>query len=89
VTAGNGFNHAPVRFFETHPVWAKDPKLAMLPKEGEYAHARGWPAPPNRFIVQIETAYLLPDMVAKVVQGASPNEAIRWAEEQLARILKG
>jgi multiple sugar transport system substrate-binding protein len=89
VTAGNGFNHAPVRFFENHPVWAKDPKLAMLPKEGEYAHARGWPAPPNHYIVQIETSYILPDMVAKVIQGASTKEAIHWAEEQIGRMLKG
>ena len=89
VAAGNGFNHAPVRSFENHPVWARDPKLRMLPKEGEYAHARGWPAPPNHYIVQIETAYILPDMVAKVIQGVPPQEAIRWAEGQIAHIVKG
>jgi len=61
----------------------------MLPKEGEYAHARGWPAPPNHYIVQIETAYILPDMVAKVIQGVPPQEAIRWAEGQIAHIVKG
>jgi multiple sugar transport system substrate-binding protein len=89
IVAGNGFNHAPVRHFENHPVWSSDPKLAMLPKEGEYAHPAGWPSPPNQYIAQIEHAYILPDMVAKVIQGASPAQAIAWAEEQIARLIKG
>jgi multiple sugar transport system substrate-binding protein len=89
IIAGNGFNHAPVRHFEGHPVWAKDPKMAMLPKEGEYAHPAGWPSPPNQYVVQIMNAYILPDMVAKVVQGASTKEAISWAEEQITRIVRG
>jgi multiple sugar transport system substrate-binding protein len=89
IAASNAFNHAPVRHFENHPIWSKDPKLAMLPKEGEYAHARGWPAPPNHRVAQIEDLYILPDMVGKVVQGASPKEAIAWAEEQITRIVKG
>jgi multiple sugar transport system substrate-binding protein len=89
VVAGNGFNHAPVRYFENHPVWVNDPKLAMLPKEGEFAHPAGWPSPPNQYVVQIMNAYILPDMVAKVVQGASTKDAIAWAEDQIARIVKG
>jgi multiple sugar transport system substrate-binding protein len=89
VVAGNGFNHAPVRHFENHPVWANDPKMAILPKEGEYAHPAGWPSPPNQYVVQILNAYILPDMVAKVIQGGSTKDAIAWAEEQITRIVKG
>jgi len=89
VVAGNGLNHAPVRYFENHPVWLNDPKLAMLPKEGEFAHPAGWPSPPNQYVVQIMNAFILPDMVAKVVHGASTKDAITWAEEQITRIVKG
>jgi hypothetical protein len=39
--------------------------------------------------VQIMNAYILPDMVAKVVQGASTKDAIAWADEQITRIVKG
>jgi hypothetical protein len=39
--------------------------------------------------VQIMNAYILPDMVAKVVQGSSTKEAIGWAEEQIGRIVRG
>src|SRR2546430_11388494 len=27
--------------------WARNAKFAMLPKEAEFAHPRGWPAKPN------------------------------------------
>jgi hypothetical protein len=70
-------------------VWANDPKMAILPKEGEYAHPAGWPSPPNQYVVQILNAYILPDMVAKVIQGGSTKDAIAWAEEQITRIVKG
>jgi multiple sugar transport system substrate-binding protein len=89
IAASNAFNHAPVRHFENHPVWAEDPKLALLPHEGEYAHARGWPAQPNQYVAQIDNAYILPDMVAKVVQGTPMKEAMAWAEEQITRIVRG
>ena len=42
----------------------------------------------NHYIVQVETAYILPNMVAKVIQGASIKEAIIWGEEQITRIVK-
>jgi hypothetical protein len=43
IVASGAFNHGPVREFENHPIWASDPKLKMLPKEGEFGHPRGWP----------------------------------------------
>jgi hypothetical protein len=83
------FTKESVRYFENHPVWANDPKLALLPKEGEYAHPAGWPSPPNQYVVQTMNAFILPDMVAKVIQGASTKDAITWAEEQITRMVKG
>ena len=47
ITASNAFNHPPLKHLADHPIWSKNPKLAMLPKEAEYAHERGWPAKPS------------------------------------------
>src|SRR5882724_9434946 len=47
IVASNAFNHPPLRHLADHPIWAKNPKFAMLPKEAEYAHPRGWPAKPS------------------------------------------
>ena len=72
-----------------HPIWARNPKFAMLPKEAEYAHARGWPAKPNDAVGRIEVNYILPDMVAKAVNGMPTKRAMEWGQDQVALAVKG
>ena len=79
IVAGNAFNHPPLKHFADHPIWAKNPKFAMLPKEAEYAHERGWPAKPNAAVQLIQVNYILPDMVAKAINGMPTKRAIAWA----------
>ena len=74
----NAFNHPPLRHLADHPIWARNPKFAMLPKEAEFAHARGWPAKPNDAVSRIEVNYVLPDMVAKAVNGMPTKRAMAW-----------
>src|SRR2546426_8376819 len=59
IVASNAFNHPPLRHFADHPIWAKNPKFAMLPKEAEFAHPRGWPAKPSDAAQRIEKAFVL------------------------------
>ena len=89
IVASNAFNHPPVKHFADHPIWARNPKLAMLPKEAEYAHPRGWPAKPSEAIQRIDNNYILPDMVAKVVNGMPTARAMAWGQDQIALALKG
>ena len=89
ITASFGYNQPPLRYYESNPVWRQNPKTALLPKEAEYARARGWPAKPNEFIQLIENNYILPNMAAKAATGASINEAIRWGEEQVRKVMAG
>jgi multiple sugar transport system substrate-binding protein len=89
VVASNAFNHPPVKNFADHPIWARNPKLAMLPKEAEFAHPRGWPAKPSEAIQRIDNNYILPDMVAKAVNGMPTNRAMAWGQDQIALALKG
>ena len=85
----NAFNHPPLRHLADHPIWARNPKFAMLPKEAEFAHPRGWPAKPNDAVGRIEVNYVLPDMVAKAVNGMPTKRAMEWAQEQVAQAVKG
>ena len=78
-----------LRHFADHPIWAKNPKLAMLPKEAEYAHPRGWPSKPNDAIRRIENNYILPDMVAKAVNGMPTKRVMDWAQEQVVQAVRG
>jgi hypothetical protein len=67
----------------------RNPKFAMLPKEAEYAHPRGWPAKPNDAVRRIENNYVLPDMVAKAINGMPTKRAIAWAEDQVKLAVQG
>jgi len=89
IVASNAFNHPPLRHLADHPIWAKNPKFAMLPKEAEYAHPRGWPAKPNDAIQLIGINYVLPDMVAKAVNGMPTKRAMEWGQDQVVQALKG
>jgi multiple sugar transport system substrate-binding protein len=89
IVASNAFNHPPLRHLADHPIWARNPKFAMLPKEAEFAHPRGWPAKPNDAVARVEVNYILPDMVAKAVNGMPTKRAMEWAQEQVALAVKG
>ena len=89
IVASNAFNHPPLRHLADHPIWARNPKFAMLPKEAEYAHPRGWPAKPNDAVGRIAVNYVLPDMIAKAVNGMPTKRAMEWGQEQVAQAVKG
>ncbi len=89
IVASNAFNHPPLRHLADHPIWAKNPKFAMLPKEAEFAHPRGWPAKPSDAVQRIDDNYIMADMVAKAVGGMPTKRAMEWAQEQIARAIKG
>ena len=61
----------------------------MLPKEAEYAHPRGWPSKPNDTVQLIQINYVLPDMVAKAVNGLPTKRAMEWAQTQVVAAVKG
>jgi len=89
VTASNAFNHPPLKHLADHPIWSKNPKLAMLPKEAEYAHVRGWPAKPSAAVQLVQVNYVLPDMVAKAVNGMPTKRAMDWGQEQVKLAVQG
>ena len=89
IVASNAFNHPPLKNLADHPIWARNPKFAMLPKEAEYAHERGWPAKPNAAVQLIQVNYVLPDMVAKAVNSMPTKRAMAWAEDQVKLAVQG
>jgi multiple sugar transport system substrate-binding protein len=86
--AAAGYNIGPQRDFANHPVFSRDPKIAVSPKNLDFGRPYGWPARPSPVIGEIDVTYVLPDMVAKVISGSSINDAMTWCEEQLDKIVK-
>jgi multiple sugar transport system substrate-binding protein len=89
IVASNAFNHPPLRHLADHPILAKNPKFAMLPKEAEFAHPRGWPAKPSDAVQRIDDNYVMADMVAKAINGMPTKRAMEWCQDQIARAVKG
>ena len=89
IVASQGFNHPPLKNLADHPIWSQNPKLAMLPKEAEFAHERGWPAKPSAAVQLIQVNYILPDMVEKAVNGMPTKRAMAWVEEQVKLAVQG
>jgi hypothetical protein len=87
--ASNAFNHPPLKNLADHPIWARNPKFAMLPGEAEFAHPRGWPAKPSPAVRLIDVNYVMTDMVAKAVNGMPTKRAMAWAEDQVKLAVQG
>jgi multiple sugar transport system substrate-binding protein len=88
IEAAAGYNTGPQRGYAQHPLWARDPKITMVPTQLDFGRPYGWPARPGPAIGEIDHTFVLPDMVAKVVSGVSIAEAMTWCEEQIAKIVK-
>ena len=89
IVASNAFNHPPLKNLADHPIWARNPKLAMLPGEAEFAHPRGWPAKPSAAVRLIDVNFVMADMVAKAINGMPTKRAMAWAQDQVALAIKG
>ncbi len=86
--AAAGYNIGPQRDFAKHPLFARDPKISMVPTQLDFGLPYGWPAKPSPAVGEIDVVFVLPDMVAKVVSGTSIDEAMTWCEEQINKIVK-
>ena len=89
IVAANAFNHPPLKHLADHPIWARNPKFAMLPGEALFAHPRGWPGKPNDAVGRIEANYVMADMLAKAINGMPTKRAMDWAHDQIAAAVKG
>ena len=61
----------------------------MLPKEADYVHEQGWPAKPNAAVQLIVVNFVLPDIVAKAINGMPTKRALAWGEDQVKLALQG
>jgi multiple sugar transport system substrate-binding protein len=60
----------------------------MLPFRSlaEIGRVAGYAGPPNRAAAEVVTKYIITDMYAKAVQGASAEDAVKWADSEIKKI---
>jgi hypothetical protein len=93
VEASRGYDMPLTPSFWDFPVWEEEAPppgtLYNYPTRGdEEMIVAGYPAPPS-IAASIYNEALIPNMVARVTQaGESPDDAIAWAEEELAAYMR-
>jgi multiple sugar transport system substrate-binding protein len=89
ILASEAFNAPVYKGMEDHPAWKIDPKYEPIKENGRYGHLYGWPAPGDEKSQHVTYAFVIPNMFAKAVMGASTKEAMTWAEGEIRRIYGG
>jgi hypothetical protein len=86
LAAAGAYNLSPLPYFEKHPVFTEDPKLAAIQGSAKYQHLDGWPGPADRHANQVSHLYIIPNMYAKACTGTSTKEAMKWAQAEIEKI---
>ncbi len=80
-----GYGQGPTKLWYDSPVWTRDPKLTPFRDPIREARAPGYAGPPSRKASEVLTKYIILDMFAKAIQGASPEESLKWATGEIKK----
>ena len=81
-----GFSVGATTEWEKSKVWEEDPVMGpyrLAARSGRFA---GHAGPSGRNAAEAVTKYIVVDMYAKAVQGMAPEDAAKWAHDQLVKI---
>ncbi len=81
-----GYGLMPTKMWYDHPAWTRDPKLTPCRDPIKDARAPGYAGPASRKASEALTKYIILDMFVKAIQGATPEDALRWATDELKKI---
>jgi multiple sugar transport system substrate-binding protein len=85
-TSQQGYTDGPTKDWEKDPVWNVDPILLPFRDLPRQARLAGYAGPPGRAAAEAVTKYIIVDMYAKAVQGMAPEDAVKWAHEELVKV---
>jgi multiple sugar transport system substrate-binding protein len=81
-----GFATPPTAQWESHELWVADPVMDPFKVAGKLGQAPGFAGPAGKQAAEALTKYVIVDMYAKAIQGASAEDAVKWAEGELKKI---
>lgn len=67
-------------------MWELDPVMAPYRVAGRLGRVYGYAGPAGVKAAEVLSKYIIVDMFAKAVQGASAEEAVKWAEGEVKKI---
>jgi len=81
-----GYTAGPTKMWEDHPVWNIDPILAPFKKIPVTGRLAGFAGAPSQKAAEVTTKYIIVDMYAKAIQGMAPEDAVKWAHDELVKV---
>lgn len=84
-----GFSVGATTFWEQHPIWNEDPVMLPYRNAARVGRVPGYAGASNAKAAEIVTKYVITNMYARAVQGLAPEQAVREAHAEVARIYAG
>ncbi len=80
------FSIPPTKMWYDDPLWVRDRKCTVFRDVIKDSLWAGYAGPPSRQASEAMAKYIIVDMFAKAIQGASPQDALKWATGELKKI---
>jgi multiple sugar transport system substrate-binding protein len=84
-----GFSVGATTVWEQHAIWNEDPVMLPYRNAARAGRVPGYAGASNARAAEVVTKYIITNMYAKAVQGMAPEQAVREAHTELARIYAG
>ena len=86
-TSQQGYTDGATKYWENDAVWDVDPVMRAVQTPAERRSARrAMPGRPSQKAAEVQTKYIIIDMYAKAVQGMKPEDAVKWAHDELVKV---
>ena len=76
----------PTKEWYNDPIWTKDPKCTVFRDTIKDARVIGYAGPPGKKATEVLAKYIVVDMFVKAIQGATPEEALKWGAAEMRKI---
>jgi multiple sugar transport system substrate-binding protein len=82
-----GFSVGSTKFWEQHALWSTiDEPMKGFRTAPDNSRVIGFAGPPSAKATEVYSKYVIVDMFAKAVQGMAPQDAVKWAHDELKKV---
>jgi multiple sugar transport system substrate-binding protein len=81
-----GYSVGATTIWEKDPLWNKDPTMLPFRVAARAGQFPGYAGPADAKAAEVLSKYLITDMYAKAVQGMAPEDAVKWAHEEVVKV---
>jgi multiple sugar transport system substrate-binding protein len=81
-----GYSVGATTIWEKDPLWNKDPIMLPFRVAARAGQFPGYAGPADAKAAEVLSKYLITDMYAKAVQGMAPEDSVKWAHDEVAKV---